>query len=86
MKVEEVIARALAAKSMGLVKSQYGERLSDALWQGKLKTAEFLVSALDAAGYVIVPNEPTEKMLAAGWCAPTSGDAYRRMIAAAKEE
>lgn len=53
--------------------------------------ADQIISALDAAGFVIVPKEPTEEMIAAGaeedaWCysegqAPQP-EIYRAMIAA----
>lgn len=45
------------------------------------------LAALDAAGYAIVPKEPTEGMLEAGYIAEDNhqvvSDLYRQMIAAA---
>lgn len=45
-------------------------------------TADAILSALSAAGYAVVPREPTEAMIVAGEQEPLMSDAYRAMLAA----
>lgn len=53
-------------------------------------TTDAILSALRAAGYAVVPREPTEAMLQSGenefWKenTPEPGETYRAMIAAAE--
>ena len=46
MRLDEFLARALAARKMGLVDDVYGMKLPDYLWRQALPDAEFLVGAL----------------------------------------
>ena len=46
MKLDEFLARVLAARKMGLIKDTYGMKLPDYLWRQALPDAEFLVTAL----------------------------------------
>jgi hypothetical protein len=63
-----------------------------ASWESFTEEADSLVFALDAAGFVVVPKEPTRAMKEAGWAALKRVDAfvaldiYRAMIAAAGGE
>jgi predicted CoA-binding protein len=60
---------------------------------GERKRADAILAALSAAGYAVVPREPTQAMNIAAaqldWSAqddPTWTDIYRAMIAAAEKE
>lgn len=60
-------------------------------WRRYLPEARADIEALDAAGYVIVPKEPTREMLEAAWSveAPVEVEMtmiYRAMIAAAQTQ
>lgn len=47
-----------------------------------------VLSALDAAGYVIVPKEPTQEMIEAGWAAAhdeSAAECWRDMLAASQQ-
>jgi hypothetical protein len=46
MKLDEFIARCLAARKMHLIKDIYGQRLPEELWRQAMPDAEFIVSAL----------------------------------------
>ena len=46
MRLNEFLARVLAARKMGLTKDMYGMRLPDELWRQAELDAEFLVGAL----------------------------------------
>lgn len=56
--------------------------------------ADAILAALDAAGYVVVPREPTEAMREAARAAPLArgignvgiGEVYRAMIAAQEKQ
>jgi hypothetical protein len=79
--VIEVMARALAADLMGLVKDPYGARLPDDLFKEPLKRCERVLSALHSAGYqlagpgeCVVPVEPTEGMVDEGAKAADAAD------------
>lgn len=88
--IVEVMARAIAEAS-----DEYTN-----LWRLYEKQAEIALAALDAAGFAIVPKEPTEAMLQAAlnaydkpardfdnddWRAQYVAD-YRAMLAALKAE
>lgn len=46
MRLNEFLARALAARKMGLTEDVYGMKLPDELWRRAVLDAEFLVGAL----------------------------------------
>lgn len=46
MRLDEFLARALAARKMGLIKDRYGSKLPDELWRQCQADALFLVDAL----------------------------------------
>ena len=46
MRLDEFLARVLAARKMGLTEDVYGMKLPDALWRQAALDAEFLVTAL----------------------------------------
>ena len=46
MRLDEFLARALAARKMGLAEDVYGMKLPDELWRRAALDAEFLVTAL----------------------------------------
>jgi len=48
MKLDEFIARCIAARKMKLVKDPHGIRLPDDIWRQALPDAEFIVGALIA--------------------------------------
>ena len=48
MRLDEFLARCLAARKMGLIKDPNGMRLPDDLWRQALPDAEFIVGALMA--------------------------------------
>jgi hypothetical protein len=53
---------------------------------GSEADAKRILDALDAAGYVCVPREPTEKMIQDGWIAALdedAGDTWRYMVKSA---
>lgn len=70
--------------------------LTDPMTLRKLKASRVsarALSALEAAGYVVVPKEPTDEMIEAGCAAPDDDDyasamakAYSAMTAAAQQE
>lgn len=71
---EEIIAQAIKGKG--------GPE-----WRRYLPEARADIEALDAAGYVIAPKEPTEEMLIAGVHHENMGDMagrYKAMLAAAQ--
>jgi len=62
-------------------------------WKAYMPEARAALTAIREAGYAVVPVEPTEKMLEAGWRilpdmlgGDAPGEVYRAMIAAAQEE
>ena len=48
MRLDEFLARCLAARKMGLIKDPNGMRLPDDLWRPELPDAEFIIGALMA--------------------------------------
>ncbi len=48
MRLDEFLARVLAARKMHLIKDRYGQRLPEELWRQCLPDAEFIVGALIA--------------------------------------
>ena len=62
----------------------------DDLWHHYISHAQAAYDALAAAGFAVVPVEPTEAMVQAAWQRepkhPNPTEAYRAMIAAAKGE
>jgi len=55
-------------------------------WRDYRDEADHVISALDKAGMVVVPKEPTLLMIDAGWQEDVNpADVYRAMIAAKGE-
>jgi hypothetical protein len=55
----------------------------------RMKIADGMLAALDAAGYVIVPKEPTQEMIEAGWAAAhdeSAAECWRDMLAASQQK
>ena len=48
MRLDEFLARCLAARKMGLIEDKYGVRLPEELWRQAMPDAEFVVGALFA--------------------------------------
>jgi len=80
--LREVIARAVCLKNERQPDETYGRVLG---WVIYLPEADAILSALDAAGMVVRPKEPTSAMIDAGDSAWFSDDGsetiYRAMIA-----
>ena len=48
MRLDEFLARVLAARKMDLIEDKYGMRLPEELWRQAMPDAEFIVGALFA--------------------------------------
>ena len=48
MRLDEFLARVLAARKMGLIKDSHGMHLPEELWRQAMPDAEFIVGALIA--------------------------------------
>ena len=46
MRLDEFLARRLAARKMRLIKDRHGSRLSDELWLKAMPEAEFIIEAM----------------------------------------
>lgn len=86
--VKEVIAAAIpeALRSVdggAAIYAKGGEIVIDGCFNMH-SAATAILAALDAAGFVVVPREPTEAMVDAAWLAPPISveKVYRAMIAA----
>jgi hypothetical protein len=89
MSPAEVIARAVWGKDIGAGTADDVVSCGVPNWQLCLPDADAILAALDAAGLVVVPKEPTRKMIDAlngyAQCVGYIEEGYRAMIAAAKE-
>lgn len=97
MDTREAVARALAYQDSAI---DDRKRYADEVWEEYLDAADAAITAhlkaLADAGYVVVPREPTEAMLDAGFAARSKfgeayiiegfeADIYRAMIAASPQ-
>jgi hypothetical protein len=48
MRLDEFLARCMAARKMGLIEDKYGARIPEDLWRQAMPDAEFIVGALFA--------------------------------------
>ena len=48
MRLDEFLARCLAARKLGFIEDKYGARIPEALWRPCMPDAEFIVGALFA--------------------------------------
>lgn len=89
--IVEIMAKELLRQHHGCDVLTTWDYLTDEAKSHWRKRADNTLTALDAAGYVVVPKEPTEEMIDAGVTAETGrtmGDritnCYRAMISARK--
>jgi len=86
MSIVEVMARAIAAEDVRFALAFSGIGLpttQDLERRMAFTMASAALSALEAAGYVVVPREPTQEMLRR--CNTGANVVWQQMLAAAKE-